>query len=889
MSYDPEDPRLTAYALGELDPDDAKSEADRAAIEALLADSPEARRAVDEVRATARLLADRLRDEAGPGLSVGHRDAIEGELAVIPSPSPVHSRTRWIPYAVAAGFLAALIGSTAWLALPDKPIGVAIRDEASAPTGTYASEPSAEATRARDLGTTNVMTRSVAPPSNAPQLPVIAQDRANLEAGAAAKPSAATWELEQLAERGEPRAAKPNYVGKEEGRSTQPPTKSGPAPQIAGGGLGSSRPSVTTFNGASKSTFIVGVDGLANQSDATRSQINPDRDPSLGNREPVTVGRFSPGDTGNFINDVRQDGASTTNHSRAGAMLFMETQVQAGQPGQGQSGQQGQQAQGQPGQPQQAQVALGLDVQTPKSKARMPAEKPVTAVLNYGEVSVPYQPPSPAAPEPPAQDAPNTEAYSRIVDNPFVPVTPQDTMSTFSIDVDTASYANVRRFLTANQRPPADAVRIEELVNYFAYDDPAPTGDDPFSINLEVARCPWDREHRLVRIGLKGKPIDLDHRPSSNLVFLLDVSGSMNQPNKLPLVKEALRMLVDQLGENDRVALVVYAGASGLVLPSTSCSQKAEVLSALDQLQPGGSTNGAAGIELAYQQAVSNLIKGGTNRVILCTDGDFNVGVSDDGSLTRLIEEKAKSGVFLSVLGFGKGNLKDSKMEVLADKGNGNYAYIDSRDEARKVLVEELGGTLLTIAKDVKIQVDFNPARVAAYRLIGYENRLLRNQDFADDTKDAGEIGAGHSVTALYEIVPAGAPVEAAATEPSKYVQPAGLTDAAKEGAEIMTVRLRHKEPEGDTSRLIERSASDAALPYENASANFKWAAAVASFGMILRDSPHKGNATLAGVAELAAEAVEPDPSGRRHEFLDLVHRARVIRGETGVRDFNGR
>ena len=872
MSYDPEDPRLTAYALGELDHDDAESEADRAAIEAMLADSPDARRAIDEVRATARLLTDRLHQESGPGLSEGHRDAIEGELTVTPKPGPRQSRTRWIPYAVAASLLVALVGTTVWLASPGQPIDLAFRDEASAPTATAASEPTAEA--ARDLGATDTVRQANQTTSAGKDFPVIVQERENLEtiADAGLKPSASA----------------PATRGLQAGRLSESLSRSD-AP--AGGGYGSSRPSITTLNGPAR-TSSGGVGGIADskaQADAMRFQNNPYRDHSLGNRQPVTVGRFSPGDTGNFSNDLLQDGASTTNIGRGGALALQEAQAPAGQQGQGQSGQQGQQAQGQPGQPQQAQIALKLDVQTPKLKALMPAEKPVTANLNYGVVSVPYQPPAAPAPEPPVQDAPNTEAYSRINDNPFVPVTPQETMSTFSIDVDTASYANVRRFLTANQRPPADAIRIEELVNYFAYDDPAPTGDDPFSINLEVARCPWDREHRLVRIGLKGKPIDLDHRPSSNLVFLLDVSGSMNEPNKLPLVKEALRMLVDQLGENDRVALVVYAGASGLVLPSTSCAQKAEVLSAFDQLQPGGSTNGAAGIELAYQQAVSNLIKGGTNRVILCTDGDFNVGVSDDGSLTRLIEEKAKSGVFLSVLGFGKGNLKDSKMEVLADKGNGNYAYIDSRDEARKVLVEELGGTLLTIAKDVKIQVDFNPARVAAYRLIGYENRLLRNQDFADDTKDAGEIGAGHSVTALYEIVPAGAPVEAAATEPSKYVQPAGLTDAAKEGAEIMTVRLRHKEPEGDTSRLIERSASDAALPYENASANFKWAAAVASFGMILRDSPHKGNATLAGVAELAAEAVEPDPSGRRHEFLDLVHRARVIRGETGVRDFNGR
>ena len=361
----------------------------------------------------------------------------------------------------------------------------------------------------------------------------------------------------------------------------------------------------------------------------------------------------------------------------------------------------------------------------------------------------------PARRPPPKDAVPNTEDYNHVVDNPFLRVR-DEPLSTFSVDVDTASYANVRRFLDHGTLPPKDAVRIEEMLNYFTYDDAPPRDDAPFAVHVEVAGCPWNADHRLARIGLMGRPIDNDRRPPSNLVFLVDVSGSMDMPNKLPLLKTSLQKMVQNLGENDRVAIVVYAGASGLVLPSTSCDRKVEILTALDNLQAGGSTNGGAGLQLAYDTAVQSFIKNGSNRVILCTDGDFNVGVTNKGDLTRLIESKAKSGVFLSVLGFGMGNIKDNTLEMLADKGNGHYAYIDSLREAMKVLVVEMGSTLVTIAKDVKIQVEFNPAHVAAYRLIGYENRLLNKQDFNDDTKDAGEIGAGHHVTALYEIVPPG-------------------------------------------------------------------------------------------------------------------------------------
>lgn len=472
--------------------------------------------------------------------------------------------------------------------------------------------------------------------------------------------------------------------------------------------------------------------------------------------------------------------------------------------------------------------------------------------------------------------SPGTEQYDRIEDNEFRPVEKQP-LSTFSIDVDTASYANMRRFLGEGRLPPPDAVRIEEMVNYFTYDYPQPSGKTPFSVNMEVAQCPWKPEHRLLRIGLKGREIDRRELGPSNIVFLLDVSGSMNAQNKLPLVKQAMRMLVEQLTEDDRVAIVTYASGVGVPLPSARGNEQRRILGAIESLEAGGSTHGSAGIELAYQQAAKHFVPKGINRVILCTDGDLNVGITDDDDLVRLIERKAKSGVFLTVLGFGTGNLKDSKMEKLADHGNGLYAYIDSLREARRVLVEQMTGSLATIAKDVKLQIEFNPAEVAAYRLIGYENRVLANRDFDDDRKDAGEIGAGHTVTALYELVPAGVGY-ADGTRPLKYQQvpERNLTDEAR-GGELLTLRLRYKEPDEDESKLLERTARDSGAKFGRASDDFRFASAVAAFGMVLRSSPHLGNATLAAVEEYAAGALGKDRNGYRAEFLDLVRRARSL------------
>lgn len=465
----------------------------------------------------------------------------------------------------------------------------------------------------------------------------------------------------------------------------------------------------------------------------------------------------------------------------------------------------------------------------------------------------------------------NTEEYEGIEENIFHDPSTKP-LSTFSIDVDAASYANVRRFISQGQRPPVDAVRVEEMINYFDYDYAQPKGEDPFSIYTEISEVPWNRQHKLVHIGLQGKKIATDKLPPSNLVFLIDVSGSMADPNKLPLLKSSFKMLVEQLRDQDRVAIVVYAGAAGVVLPSTSGDDKRKILESLAQLEAGGSTAGGAGIKLAYKIARQNFVEGGNNRVILATDGDFNVGESSNEAMERLIEEKREEGVFLTVLGFGMGNYKDSKMEVLADKGNGNYAYIDNILEAQKVLVNEFGGTLFTIAKDVKLQIEFNPARVQAYRLIGYENRLLKDEDFNNDKKDAGELGSGHTVTALYEVIPVGVKSNFPGVDPLKYQtnkkkEPVVINDSN----EIMTIKFRYKKPDGITSKLMVHALVDEQVPLMKSSDNFRWSAAVAAFGMLLRDSEYVKGYTWEEVAQLAGGARGRDEQGYRIEFINLV------------------
>jgi Ca-activated chloride channel family protein len=466
----------------------------------------------------------------------------------------------------------------------------------------------------------------------------------------------------------------------------------------------------------------------------------------------------------------------------------------------------------------------------------------------------------------------NTEEYGRIAENDFLAVA-DNPLSTFSVDVDRAAYSNVRRFLRDGQRPPRDAVRIEEMVNYFTYDYPEPSGAHPFSVTTEVAACPWNERHRVLLVGLQGRRMKTADLPANNLVFLIDVSGSMMEPDKLPLVKQGLELLVNQLRPKDRVAIVVYAGNAGLVLPSTPGSDKGTILSAIQSLESGGSTAGGAGIKLAYEVAKQNFLDGGNNRVILATDGDFNVGASSDGELEQLIESKRRDRIFLTVLGFGTGNIKDSKMELLADKGNGNYAYVDSLAEARKVLVSEMGATLFTIAKDVKLQIEFNPTKVASYRLIGYENRLLRKEDFNNDAKDAGDIGAGHSVTALYELVPPGADAAASSVDPLKY-QTTHVTAASPE---LLTLKLRYKEPEGETSKLMTYTVNDSNAAVMAASDNLRFASAVAELGMLLRDSKHKGDATYDEVRQLAQKSLGRDYEGYRRDFLTMIGAAQNL------------
>jgi Ca-activated chloride channel homolog len=505
---------------------------------------------------------------------------------------------------------------------------------------------------------------------------------------------------------------------------------------------------------------------------------------------------------------------------------------------------------------------------------RVPVRKEVAGQMS-GTVGSTIWPPRPVHPGEGRRpysiraDSGNTEAYEHIDENAFRSplVAP---LSTFSVDVDRASYANVRRFLTGGNLPPRDAVRIEELVNYFPYADPAPDGRDPIRITTEVAAAPWNPTHDLVRIGLRARDVDMRRAPPSNLVFLVDVSGSMQGPNRLGLVKQSLALLVNELREQDRVAIVVYAGSAGLVLPSTSGGDKQRILGALESLQAGGSTAGGAGIRLAYDVARQNFLRGGNNRVILCTDGDFNVGQSSDAELVQLIEDKRREGSFLTILGFGMGNYKDQKMEKLAGAGNGNYAYIDDLLEASKMLVKEMGGTLLTVAKDVKLQVEFDPTRVQAYRLLGYEDRLLRDEDFANDVKDAGDVGAGHAVTALYEIVRAEERLDVAlpGVAPLRYQRPAAPRGR---GDELLHVALRYKQPDGERSVLLTQpvrwTGGDRAAPSES----MRFASAVAGFGMLLRNSPNAGSLTWPQVVALARGAKGDDPEGYRTDFIRLA------------------
>ncbi|MES2680836.1 MAG: von Willebrand factor type A domain-containing protein [Bacteroidota bacterium] len=476
-----------------------------------------------------------------------------------------------------------------------------------------------------------------------------------------------------------------------------------------------------------------------------------------------------------------------------------------------------------------------------------------------------------------SEEAHNTENYNKIDDNEFKEAR-KNPLSTFSIDVDKASYSNVRRFITGGQLPPADAVRVEEMINYFSYNYPQPKNEKPFSITTAYMACPWNSKHNLIHIGIQGVEVKTENMPANNIVFLVDVSGSMMVTNKLPLLKSGLRLLVEQMRPQDKIALVVYAGAAGVVLPSTSGREKEKIIEALDNLQAGGSTAGGAGILLAYKTAKENFLKEGNNRIVLATDGDFNVGVSSDGDLIRLVEKEREDGVFLTVLGFGTGNYKDSKMEQLADKGNGNYAYIDNILEAKKTLVKEMGGTLLTIAKDVKIQIEFNPLKVKAYRLVGYENRLLANEDFNDDKKDAGELGSGHTVTAMYEIIPADSDELVASVDSLKYQKI--LPVAKHAGNEVMTIKFRYKEPKETTSKLITEIVMDKKSTGSAVTEDARFSACVAGFGMLLRDSKFRGEASYKNIIASARASKGKDEDGYRAEFIRLVEMAELLKNK---------
>ena len=799
MTFDPDDPRLSAHALGELEPAEAVE------VEAMLAASPEARAALEEIRAAAWVLTTSLAREAAPGLGAPQRLAIESRLK---------SRRR-LGLIAGLGTLAAaacaLLAVRLTLGTPDneanmKKVGAAVgKSPTAAPRTTIEAYNSARVPLA-DNGGGQVYSDSGLAYAPAP----------------AAKPAAAPSALFANSQRGYANA----------------PAPSGPsAPQqygYAGGG---------------------NADPQQAAGGRVRAMAPGSAPEALGRSEPAKPAKA--GDMGGAAAPV--SGVTVFNGAVASAprAFKRELSVNLAKPAIGPSA-----------------LALaetrrmgGMAAAEPLDKQKDLAKTPA---LRQQEAEQLAAAPAPLPP---------------TVENPFVATT-ADPLSTFAVDVDTASYTQVRKALRVNMRPDPDAVRVEEMINYFSYKYPQPTGDDPFSVTADVARCPWDADHRLVRIGLKGRDIDLARRPASNLVFLLDVSGSMDEPDKLPLVKQAMGMLVERLGENDRVSMVVYAGASGVALPPTRGDRKPEILSALEELKAGGSTNGGAGIKLAYDLAAAQFIKGGVNRVILCTDGDFNVGTTGIPELESLIEQRRKTGVFLSVLGFGLGDGKnnagarevDRRMEGLADKGNGNYASIDDAAEARKVLVEQMGATLVTIAKDVKIQVVFNPAKVASARLIGYENRRMAHADFRNDAKDAGEIGAGHTVTALYEVVPA-AKGEVAALG-LRYGRADDKAKAKGDPSEkLLSVRVRYKAPDGDVAKEQERGVIDGGKDYAEADDDYKFAAAVAAFGMLLRDSPYKGQATFDAVLEWAGSTKGVEEPGSRREFLDLVRKAKAATG----------
>jgi len=869
MTIDPDDPRMTAFVLGELDP------TERAVVEAMLVESPESLQAVEEIRLTAQWLTRQLHEESqthAPSAGLNHQ-LIAQSLAQPPLTSPSWWR-RNRPKLFGLAALLMLGATVSFVTIVQKSPDLAENVEQVGLAAPQAKGGRGSIQLVQEVnGQPNrlVLRSSRGDKSAGSSLGRPVQNQPSSASAPKASPPVAFYSLSEGASRSTTLAG-----GGGQGaisRQRMAATESEQLGRVevitrsAGGTTSLALAPAPPARGRAMSA-PQGLGGMA----AAR--------PDSAQKAPVQMAR-APLAPGQGRRGLVEAGASAKEagvpSNRSGERVLRREALQAQLLERGESEKAPALAQaGEKLGEVAAEVQLltkektQADAKAPPASGPVPPAGAATAVV-LADLDAQAAPPQPAAAP---ERAPAAEAYSPIVDNPFMAVA-KDPQSTFSIDVDTASYSNIRRFLTQNMLPPKDAVRIEEMLNYFPYRDAPPpdSSEDPFAIHVELAACPWNAQHRLARIGIAAKPIDQSKRPASNLVFLVDVSGSMQEANKLPLVQWGLQRLVEQLGENDQVAIAVYAGAAGLVLPSTSCSKKAEISSAIEQLQAGGSTNGGAGIQLAYDIAARGFIKNGTNRVILATDGDFNVGVANDDELVRLIEAKRKSNVYLSVLGFGMGNIKDEKLEKLADKGNGHYAYIDSPREAYKVLVEEMGSTLVTVAKDVKIQVDFNSTKVAEFRLIGYENRIMAHQDFNDDTKDAGEIGAGHHVTALYELVGRGDEADRSKRAGFDSGKLGQLTDT---GPQSLTVKLRYKKPSEDQSRLIEHKVIDKGLGFGHASGDLKFATSVAGFGMLLRESPYKGTLTYAGVLELAQPTLADDPSGYRREFVDLVRKAQA-------------
>jgi len=825
MKIDANDPKWTAYALGEIT--DAQEIAE---IEKALEESPELRELVEDIRLTAGLLKEELFAEPDIHLTPAQKEHIEAKAST--GRTWFGLKPMWIPvFATAAVLL--VVSIIALRQFEGTKINTQQEQIASVNSKDKTPTPDLELNRSGEIAGTT-------------ELKAIGRNGLNSEAAMQTKkglerPLSAAMNAQPATQHSAAASPPPSSI--EAGSSTGTILSQESVKQLP---LASNdvMDLVNVMGGVVKDENPIFQNNMQTFAGVPADKINIQRDGITVNDARYTSGIVSPGSGGGIGGGV------------AGGVMGGLISKAAPPP------------------PPPARLAPVRINQEMVESFNM-VLSPVDAEMGRGagQVQMVQRPGNRHCPRRQCKDkAFNTEAYDHINDNPFLDVL-QNPLSTFSIDVDTASYSNVRRFLNDGKLPPKDAVRIEELVNYFDYDYKIPKDGKPFAANFEMTDAPWNPEHRLLRIALKGREVSEGKRPNSNLVFLLDVSGSMAEPNKLPLVKEAMGLLVDKLTESDHVSIVVYASDTQVWLPSARGDQKERIREAIDSLRAGGSTNGASGIQLAYQTAKENFIQGGVNRIILCTDGDFNVGMTNRGDLTRLIEDKAKSGIYLSALGFGMGNYKDATLEMLANKGHGNYAYIDTEYEAKKVLVEQINSTLVAIAKDVKIQVEFNPKYVNSYRLIGYEDRLLAKEDFNDDAKEAGVIGAGHAVTALYELVPPGAVGSKPAVDPLKYQkQPSPALSSNTN--EVVTVKIRSKEPEKDTSVLSEFAVKDTAEKFANASTDFKFAAAVAAFGMALRDSPHKGNADLEKALEWAKAGKGADRNGYRQEFIRLVHRA---------------